>query len=298
MTHDNLLGRYRAYLTLERAMADNTLEAYCRETARLLDYLDEHALTLRQVTLDDLHRFTWLLADLGLSPRSLARTVAALHTFFYFLLIEGMVDKDVTELLRTPKYGRHLPEVLSVEEIDAMEAAIDPGMREYHRDMAILETLYSCGLRVSELCELLLSNLYLDEGFIRVHGKGNKERVVPIAQHTVEELQRWLEERRQLVIKKGHEDYVFVSMRRGTKLSRITLFVRIRQLARLAGIEKNISPHTFRHSFATHLLEGGANLRAIQAMLGHESISTTEVYTHIDRRKLKEEIKKHPRNKK
>ena len=294
----SILQAYEKYLRLERNYSRNTLENYLLDLQKLVNYMDDEGIDFREITLTQLDVFAGTMRDLGISPRSLGRILSGVRSFYRFLTLEGEVPTDPTELLVSPQTGKHLPEVLSVEEIDAMEAAIDPGMREYHRDMAILETLYSCGLRVSELCELLLSNLYLDEGFIRVHGKGNKERVVPIAQHTVEELQRWLEERRQLVIKKGHEDYVFVSMRRGTKLSRITLFVRIRQLAQLADIEKNISPHTFRHSFATHLLEGGANLRAIQAMLGHESISTTEVYTHIDRRKLKEEIKKHPRNKK
>lgn len=290
MTHDNLLGRYRAYLTLERAMADNTLEAYCRETARLLDYLDQHALTLRQVTLDDLHRFTWLLADLGLSPRSLARTVAALHTFFYFLLIEGMVDHDATELLRTPKYGRHLPEVLSVEEIDRIEAAIDVSTPDGQRDRAMVEMMYSCGLRVSEACTLRLSDIYMDEAYLSVVGKGNKQRLVPMSPRAISEMQAWLAHRALINPKEGEADYTFLSARRRMHLSRITVFANLRRYAAAAGITRPISPHTLRHSFATHLLEGGANLRVIQMLLGHESIATTDVYMHLAQPFLRQQI--------
>ena len=293
----NIVQAYEKYLRLERNYSRNTFENYMMDLQKLVNYMDDEGIDFREITLTQLDVFAGTMRDLGISPRSLGRILSGVRSFYRFLTLEGEVPTDPTELLVSPHLGKHLPEVLSVEEIDAMEAAIDPAMREYHRDMAILETLYSCGLRVSELCELLISNLYLEEGFLRVRGKGNKERVVPISRRAVEELKRWFEDRRLLEIKKGHEDYVFVSMRRCTKLSRITLFVRIKQLASLAGIEKNISPHTFRHSFATHLLEGGAHLRAIQAMLGHESISTTEIYTHIDRTRLREEILlHHPRN--
>lgn len=293
----NIVQAYEKYLRLERNYSRNTFENYMMDLQKLVNYMDDEGIDFREITLTQLDVFAGTMRDLGISPRSLGRILSGVRSFYRFLTLEGEVPTDPTELLVSPHLGKHLPEVLSVDEIDAMEAAIDPAMREYHRDMAILETLYCCGLRVSELCELLISNLYLEEGFLRVRGKGNKERVVPISRRAVEELKRWFEDRRLLEIKKGHEDYVFVSMRRCTKLSRITLFVRIKQLASLAGIEKNISPHTFRHSFATHLLEGGAHLRAIQAMLGHESISTTEIYTHIDRTRLREEILlHHPRN--
>ena len=290
----NIVSAYEKYLRLERNFSKNTFENYMLDLQKLVSYMDDEGIDFRAIQLD---HFAGTMRDLGIGARSLGRVLSGVRSFYRFLALEGEVPTDPTELLVSPNIGKHLPEVLSVAEIDAIEQAIDPGMREYQRDLAIIETLYSCGLRVSELCELLISNLYLEEGFVRVKGKGNKERIVPISSRAVEEIQRWFEQRRELVIKKGHEDYVFVSMRRGTKLSRITLFVRIKQLAGLAGISKSISPHTFRHSFATHLLEGGANLRAIQTMLGHESISTTEIYTHIDRSRLREEILlHHPRN--
>lgn len=293
----DILKAYEKYLRLERNYSKNTLESYIFDLQKLVNYLDDEGINFREITLEQLDHFATVMRDLGIGARSLGRVLSGVRSFYRFLTLEGEIQLDPTELLVSPNIGKHLPEVLSVQEIDAIEAAIDPQMREYQRDMAIIETLYSCGLRVSELCELLMSNLYLDDGFVRVHGKGNKERLVPISQRAIGELQKWFEQRAELCIKKGHEDYVFVSMRRCTKLSRITLFVRIKQLAELAGIQKNISPHTFRHSFATHLLEGGANLRAIQAMLGHESIATTEIYTHIDRSRLREEIlNHHPRN--
>lgn len=293
----SIVQAYEKYLRLERNYSKNTLDNYMLDLQKLVSYMDDEGIDFRQITLEQLDVFAGVMRDLGIGARSLGRVLSGVRSFYRFLTLEGEVPTDPTELLVSPNIGKHLPEVLSVAEIDAIEAAIDPKMREAQRDLAILETLYSCGLRVSELCELLISNLYLDEGFIRVFGKGNKERVVPISQRAVDELKRWFVQRDALKVKKGHEDYVFLSMRRCTKLSRITLFVRIKQLASLAGVQKNISPHTFRHSFATHLLEGGANLRVIQAMLGHESISTTEIYTHIDRSRLREEILlHHPRN--
>ncbi len=285
-----LLAKYRAYLLLERAMAANTIDAYCRETARFLDHLDQQHLSLRQVTLDDLHRFTWLLADLGLGPRSMARTVAALHTFFRFLLIEGMVDHDATELLRTPKYGRHLPEVLSVEEIDRIEAAIDVSTPDGQRDRAMVEMMYSCGLRVSEVCTLRLSEVYMDEAYLSVTGKGNKQRLVPMSPRAISEMQAWLAHRALINPKEGEADYAFLSARRRMHLSRITVFANLRRHAELAGITRPISPHTLRHSFATHLLEGGANLRVIQMLLGHESIATTDVYMHLAQPFLRQQI--------
>lgn len=290
--------RYIQYLRLERSYTGNTLDAYVRDLQKLINYLGDEGIDFRTITLEQLDQFAAQISDLGVAPRSLARILSGVRSFYRFLVLEREIDTDPTELLASPNIGKHLPDVLTTEEVDSIIAAIDPGMREARRDHAIIETLYSCGLRVSELCELLISNLYLDEGYIRVHGKGNKERLVPISQVAIDCLREWLEERAELRIKPGHEDYVFISMRRGTRLSRITLFVRIKQLASLAGIQKSISPHTFRHSFATHLLEGGANLRAIQMMLGHEQISTTEIYTKVDRQMLREEILAfHPRNK-
>lgn len=293
----NIVKAYEKYLRLERNLSRNTYENYLLDLQKLVNYMDDEGIEFRSITLEQLDRFAGVMRDLGIGARSLGRVLSGVRSFYRFLNLEGEVETDPTELLVSPNIGKHLPEVLSIQEIDAIEEAIDPQMREAQRDKAIIETLYGCGLRVSELCDLLISNLYLDEGFVRVHGKGNKERLVPVSATATEEIKKWFEQRKELDIKKGHEDYVFVSMRRCTKLSRITLFVRIKQLAQLAGITKNISPHTFRHSFATHLLEGGANLRAIQAMLGHESISTTEIYTHIDRSRLREEILlHHPRN--
>jgi len=292
-----IVTRYIQYLRLERSYTGNTLDAYIRDLQKLINYLGDEGIDFRKITLEQLDQFAAQISDLGVAPRSLARILSGVRSFYRFLTLEGEVETDPTELLASPNIGKHLPDVLSTEEIDAIIEAIDPEMREAKRDHAIIETLYSCGLRVSELCDLLISNLYMDEGYIRVLGKGNKERLVPISQVAISRLKAWFVERANVRIKPGHEDYVFISMRRGTKLSRITLFVRIKQLAELAHIQKSISPHTFRHSFATHLLEGGANLRAIQAMLGHESISTTEIYTHIDRTHLREQIlEHHPRN--
>ncbi len=293
----DILKAYEKYLRLERNYSKNTFQNYLFDLQKLVSYMDDEGINFREITLEQLDHFAAVMRDLGIAPRSLGRVLSGVRSFYRFLTLEGEIQLDPTELLVSPNIGKHLPEVLSEEEINRIEEAIEPQMREYQRDMAIIETLYGCGLRVSELCELLISNLYLEEGFIRVRGKGSKERLVPISQRAIEELRKWFQLRSELNIKKGHEDYVFVSMRRGTKLSRITLFVRIKDLAKMANIQKNISPHTFRHSFATHLLEGGANLRGIQAMLGHESIATTEIYTHIDRNRLREEILiHHPRN--
>ena len=249
------------------------------------------------LSLDDLHQFMAELADVGISPRSMARILSGIRSFYRFLYVEKEIEQDPTELLESPKIGRRLPEVLTVAEIDAMIEGIDLSQPEGQRNRAILEMLYSCGLRVSELCGLRISDLFLEEGFIRVKGKGEKERLVPISGRAVHELENWFLCRNLIRIKPGHEDFVFLSLRRGTALSRITIFYWVKELAVAAGIQKTISPHTFRHSFATHLLEGGANLRVIQAMLGHESISTTEIYTHIDRSRLRREIMEHhPRN--
>lgn len=294
-----LFQKYREYVLLERGLSANTREAYGRDVSRFMDYLDEIGLRPEEVTLDDLHRFAWMLHSLDICARSVARILSGVRSFYRFLLLDGYIEVNPTELLESPKIGKHLPEVLSIEEIDQLISAIDLSLPEGRRDHCIIEMLYSCGLRVSELCALRLSDLFLDEGFLLVKGKGNKQRLVPISPRAVRELTYWFDDRAQLSIKPGEEDYVFVSHRRRKHLSRITVFHNIKLYAEQAGITKAISPHTFRHSFATHLLEGGANLRAIQAMLGHESIATTEIYTHIDRTFLREQVLEHfPRNKK
>lgn len=293
----SILRRYNQYLQLEKSLSPNTLEAYQNDLNHLLEFLQEKNLCYKNVTIEDLQHFCAVLIDLGISARSLARTLSGLRSFYRFLLLEGEVENDPTELLEGPKIARHIPDVLTVEEIDRMISCIDLSKQEAQRNRAILEVLYSCGLRVSELCQLKLSSLYLDEGFIRVEGKGNKERLVPISEKAIKELEFWFSERVHIPIKPGNEDYVFVSFRRGGALTRVMVFYIIKELAERAGIHKSISPHTFRHSFATHLLEGGANLRAIQSMLGHESIGTTEIYTHIDTARIREEIlNHHPRN--
>ena len=292
-----ILRRYKQYLLLERGFSGNTLDAYLKDLDKLLNFLEEEGIDFREVTLEQLQTFVATLLDLGITTRSIARILAGVRTFYKFLDLEREISSDPTELLESPTRSGHLPDVLTVQEIDLLISTIDLTKAEGQRDRAIIETLYSCGLRVSELCGLKMSDLFLDEGFIRVHGKGKKERLVPISPRAIDELNRWFEDRGNINIRPGHEDAVFLSFRRGTSLSRITIFHIVKTLAAQAGIRSIVSPHTFRHSFATHLLEGGANLRAIQCMLGHEKIATTEIYTHIDRSRLREEIvSHHPRN--
>ena len=292
-----LLKAFRQYLLLEKSLSPNTLEAYLTDVTKLLDYADACNKGIGQVTLDFLHEFVASMADLGISARSVARVISGIRSFFQFLQTDGYRDDDPSELLQAPKTGSHLPEVLTVEEVDAVIGAIDLSTAEGQRNKAMLETLYSCGLRVSELCSLKMADLFLDEGFIRVTGKGSKERLVPISQKAIHELELYFHDRRKINIAPGCDQFVFLSIRRGRPLTRVMVFTIIRTLVAKAGINKTVSPHTFRHSFATHLLEGGANLRAIQCMLGHENIVTTEIYTHIDRTRLREEIESHhPRN--
>ena len=292
-----ILRRYVQYLRLERSYTPNTLDAYLKDLQKLLNYYSDEGIDFRQVTLKQLDGFAKALQELGVGPRSVARILSGVRSFYRFLTIEKEVETDPTELLESPKLGKHLPEVLSLPEIDAIEAAIDLSKPEGVRDLAIVEVLFSCGLRISELCSLKLSELYLEEGYIRVHGKGRKERLVPIGDSAIDRLRQWFVVRQGCKVKPGEEDFVFVSLRRGKRLSRISLFVYIKEYAAKAGIRKNISPHTFRHSLATQLLEGGAKLRAIQAMLGHEDIGTTEIYMHVDKTHLRREIlEHHPRN--
>ncbi|MBO7119408.1 MAG: tyrosine recombinase XerD [Bacteroidaceae bacterium] len=302
LTNTNVVGnailrRYFQYLRLERSYTANTLDAYLKDLQKLLNYFADEGIDFRKVTLEQLDHFAKALQELGVGPRSVARILSGVRSFYRFLTIEKEVETDPTELLESPKIGKHLPEVLSLPEIDAIEAAIDLSKPEGIRDLAIIEVLFSCGLRISELINLKLSELYLEEGYIRVHGKGRKERLVPIGENAIKKLRDWFVVRQDIAVKPGEEDYVFISLRRGKHLSRISLFVYIKAYAEQAGIRKSISPHTFRHSFATQLLEGGANLRAIQAMLGHEDIGTTEIYMHIDKSHLRQEIlEHHPRN--
>ena len=291
-----IIRKYQQYLKLEKALSANTLDAYLTDLNKLLCFLKTENIDMLAVTLDDLQRFAAGLHDIGIHPRSQARILSGIKSFFHFLVMADYREDDPSELLEGPKIGFKLPEVLTVEEIDTSISTVDMSKKEGQRNRAILETLYSCGLRVSELCNLKLSELYFDEGFIKVEGKGSKQRLVPISPRAIKEIKYWLLDRNLGKIKKGFEDYVFLA-RWGNSISRIMVFHLIKELAEKAGITKNISPHTFRHSFATHLLEGGANLRAIQCMLGHESIATTEIYTHIDRNMLRSEIiEHHPRN--
>ena len=294
---DPVLRRYYQYLRLERNFSENTLDAYTKDLDKLLKFLDDEGVGYREAKLEHLQTFSATLMDVGIANRSIARILAGVRSFYHFLIAEREIVDDPTELLESPARGERLPDVLSIEEIDALIAAVDLSKDEGQRDRAILETLYSCGLRVSELCQLKISDLFLDEGFIRVHGKGKKERLVPISQRAIDELDRWFVDRDGVNIRPGNEDFVFLSFRRGSPLSRISVFHIVKMLCLKVGIRSTVSPHTFRHSFATHLLEGGANLRAIQEMLGHEDIGTTEIYMHVDRSHLRQEIlNHHPRN--
>ena len=293
-----ILKDYEAYLKLEKSLSPNSISAYTSDLDKLITYLDEENIDILYVTLENLETFLAQLRDLNICPRSQARILSGIRSFYHFLIIEDYIQADPTELLESPQIGFTLPEVLSVAEIDNLIESIDLSKPEGHRNRTILEVLYSCGLRVTELCNLKISDLYLKEGFIRIEGKGQKQRLVPISQRAIKELEHYFIDRRSIHIKPGYEDYVFVT-KRGKNISRIMVFHIIKELADKIQLSKNISPHTFRHSFATHLLEGGANLRAIQTMLGHESIGTTEIYTHIDNKKLREEIiTHHPRNRK
>lgn len=291
-TMSRLLDSYDAYLLLERGMSDNTRAAYRSDVEKLVCYLADGVTTLGDVTLDTLHNFAADLHDLGISPRSQARIVSGVKSFFKFLKNQQFIEHNPARMLENPQVGLHLPEVLTVAEIDAMLNAIDLATPEGQRNRAIVETLYSCGLRVSELVNLEIGKVFVDEGYVIVTGKGSKERVVPISESALREISAWMDDRADIDIKPGEEQMLFVS-RRGKRLTRVMIFYIIRRLAELAGIRKEISPHTLRHSFATHLLEGGANLRAIQQMLGHESIATTELYLHLDRSHLREEILQH-----
>ena len=292
-----LLQKFKQYLLLEKGLSPNTLDAYVHDVERLFAHLEGQGIHPLDANLEDLEHFLASLHDRQIQPRSQARMLSGIRAFYRYLVLDGHLEADPTLLLESPKIGMHLPEVLSVEEIDLLIKTIDLSSREGQRNRAIIETMYSCGLRVSEACNLKISDLYLNEGFIKVEGKGSKQRLVPISERAIAEIMDYMVYRAEIPIKPGHEDYLFVSALRKSRLSRITLFHIITELAEQAGIKKTISPHTLRHSFATHLLEGGANLRVIQSMLGHEDIGTTEIYTHIDAHRLRSEIiEHHPRN--
>ena len=288
---------FRAYLKLEKGLSANSIEAYTRDIEKLEQYAEPQGLKPNSMALTDLRQFISWVNELGMLPSSQARVLSGVKSFYKYLLVEDVIKNDPAELLESPKKQRKLPVTLSYQDIEKLIAAIDLSKPEGPRNKAIIEVLYSCGLRVSELTELKLSNLYLEIEFIKVFGKGSKERLVPIGGEAIRALNIWIEQVRvHIPIKKGEEDMVFLN-RRGSRLSRVYVFMLIKQLAVAAGIKKIISPHTLRHSFATHLVEGGADLRAVQEMLGHESITTTEIYTHLDREYLKEVITSfHPRN--
>ncbi|MCD8202854.1 MAG: tyrosine recombinase XerD [Prevotella sp.] len=292
----NIIRAYQRYMKLERNLTPNTIDAYTRDIEKLLKYLSEDGIQPEEAKLDNLRTFAASLHDIGIGARSQCRILSGVRAFYRFLVIDGYLENDPSELLESPQIGEHLPEVLTTEEVDRLEQAIDLSKWEGHRNKAIIEVLFSCGLRVSELINLKLSNLYLDEQYIWVKGKGRKERLVPISESAIKQLGYWFAVRNQMNIKPGEEDYVFLN-RRGAHLTRTMILIMIKRLGEEAGITKTISPHTLRHSFATALLEGGADLRAIQSMLGHESIGTTEIYTHLDTATLREEIlRHHPRN--
>ena len=292
----DIVRAYMRYLKLQRGYSPNTLEAYERDLWKLMDYLETEEKELIDVQLPDLQHFAAGLHDVGIGPSSQCRILSGVRSFYRFLFLDGYRDDDPTELLESPVLGEHLPEVLSTKEVDLLENSIDLSKWEGQRNRTIIEVLFSCGLRVSELTNLKLSDLYLPEHYIRVFGKGSKERLVPISPRAIKELSNWFIDRNLMRIKPGEEDYVFLN-RRGAHLTRTMILIMIKRQAIEAGITKTISPHTLRHSFATALLEGGADLRAIQAMLGHESIGTTEIYTHIDMTTLRQQIlEHHPRN--
>ncbi|MDR1624717.1 MAG: site-specific tyrosine recombinase XerD [Tannerellaceae bacterium] len=294
----DIIRKYHIYLRLEKSLSPNSVEAYMADLDKLCGFMESEGFSYKDITYGNLQQFVAQLHDIGIHPRSQARIISGVKSFYRFLLTDDYITNDPTELLESPKIGLKLPEVLTVDEINSLLDTIDLSLPEGQRNRAMLEVLYSCGLRVSELITLRYPDVYFDEGFIRVEGKGSKQRLVPISEVALREIKNYLYDRNLVKVKKGYEDILFLS-RRGTGLSRIMVFHVIKQQAEMAGIHKNVSPHTFRHSFATHLLEGGANLRAIQDMLGHEKITTTEIYTHIGREFLRKEIlEHHPRNRK
>lgn len=295
-TITDIVKSYTRYLKLERNYSPNTLVAYQNDLSWLLSFCEQQEMNPLDMQLEDLQHFAVQLHEHQIGPTSQARILSGIRSFYKYLLLSGEIEQDPTELLESPHLGERLPEVLSTDEIDQIQKSVDLSKPEGQRNKTIIEVLFSCGLRVSELVNLKLSNLYLEEGFVRVMGKGSKERLVPISSKAIRELKYWFLDRNLMKIQQGEEDYVFLN-RRGKHLTRTMILIMLKRQAVAAGITKTISPHTLRHSFATELLKGGADLRAIQAMLGHESIGTTELYMHIDTTTLREEIlQHHPRN--
>ncbi len=293
----NISG-FKSFLQLEKSLSHNSIDAYLRDVGKIKDYAErELDIQPENLSLEHLQSFLADLNSLNISARSQARIISGIKAFYKYLLLENLIDYDPTELLETPRLGRKLPDTLSIEEIDKISAAVDLSQALGHRNKAIIETLYGCGLRVSELIDMQLSNCYFDEGFVRIRGKGDKERLVPISKYTIKFIQHYVNgERQDLKVHPDHEDFIFLN-RRGKQLTRVMIFTIVKNLVKAAGIQKNISPHTFRHSFATHLVDGGADLRAVQEMLGHQSITTTEIYTHLDTNFLKQNIiDYHPRS--
>ncbi len=293
---NEIVKNYIRYLKLERNYSPNTLEAYQHDLQFLMEYAEKNDLALVDFRLEDLETFSASLHDKGITARSQARILSGVRSFYHFLVLDDYIQDDPTELLVSPQIGQYLPEYLTVEEVDMMEASIDLSKWEGQRNKAIIETLFSCGLRVTELVNLKKSDVFEEEKFIRVHGKGNKERLVPISGKALKEIDLWYLDRNLMNIKPGEEDYVFLN-RRGAHLTRTMILIMVKNTALDAGIKKSISPHTLRHSFATALLKGGADLRVIQDLLGHENIGTTEVYTHLETSDLRKVIlEHHPRN--
>ncbi len=300
MNWETEIKEFKTFLKIENGLSDNSINAYITDLNKLTDFLKSNGyedVKPEDIKLSHLKEMMQWISEKGISPRTQARIISGIKAFYKFLLIEEKIEKNPTALLQAPKIGRKLPEVLSIEEIDSIINSIDTKKPEGQRNKAILETLYSCGLRVSELIDLKISNLFFESGFIKIEGKGSKERLIPISTKAIKEINLYLSEYRRLLnIDPRDEDVLFLN-RRGRKLSRVMIFTIIKNLVRELGLKKNISPHTFRHSFATHLIDGGANLRAVQEMLGHESIITTEIYTHLDKEYLKATMTQfHPRS--
>ncbi len=295
-TKNNIEQQFLRYLKLQRGLSPNTLDAYRRDVEKLLSFLEGSGTHVLDVRLEDLQQFAAGLHDIGIGPRSQCRILSGVRTFYRFLVLDGYLQQDPTELLESPVLGEHLPEFLTPAEVDRLKDSIDLSKPEGHRNRAIIEVLFSCGLRVSELVNLKMSQIYSDEHFLRVLGKGSKERLVPVSNIALQEIENYKPWRNSLDIKPGEEDYLFLN-RRGAHLTRTMILIMLKRQAEQAGIEKTISPHTLRHSFATALLEGGADLRVIQTLLGHEHVGTTEIYTHLSNQSLREAVlKHHPRN--
>ena len=296
LAENDLIKGYRRYLRIEKGLSENTIASYQNDLYKLLLYIGIENLTVDALKQIDIHQFICSLQDVGIHPRSQARILSGLKSFYRFLCVEGYIEESPIETIEGPKLGLHLPEILSVEEVERLIGSFDMSLPESQRNKTIIEVLYDCGLRVSELINLKISQIYENEEFLMIEGKGGKQRLVPISRIALDEINAYKEDRKLLNIKKGDEDILFLN-RRGGRLSRVMIFYIIRNQCEICGIHKKVSPHTLRHSFATHLLEGGANLRAIQQMLGHESITTTEIYVHMDREFIKSEIlNHHPRN--